>query len=1020
MYSRHPFRSRSHTNLKSVQAMSTNRVGPSPRLMKSSTCYGTPWTRRSLLPSLLAYLEPARIRENHMMRSILRSIVERRTWWAFLVLLGLDFVVSISVLFSTNQPISMQFGNNLQPFNPHEIARDVTISSWFPNNFGMPSPGYNMGILYVYLVQTIFQDPWSSQWVMIFTPFWLSSLTMFLFLSKGRLTDSATVLTAGGLVYTYNWLTLQYMGNHMMMYAYAAFPLVLLCAVRVTLDEGAWWVNSGLFAAALTLGTMFYTVAGVSYMLPFLLAGFLFWMILSRKSIYSIAKSLGTIVLGFGIFFVITLGFSLPVLLGVLTLGVAGYASSAKLVVPINDFLYYLNPYYFETYLPVQIAPLLVLTLPTSQGFLLAMGLLISFIGSLSLISSKERIKVMSIGLWISFLLSLLMATLIQQRSPLVQAIYGSIPFIWPINSADVYILFFGGLLSVLFAFGIQVVTQGTRRFCRMMASRRFLKILVVAIYVVGIFIMTSAPLLSRNAVLVRPESFTSGEVASSYPGYVRGLANSFNQERESAGPFRVLWVPQSNRVNFLMQSNDIYSDFAPSSIPSEVHQKIVTLASTIRNYQSYDIGRELALLGFRYVVVLRDASGEGPVRVSTGGIDTYLTGAPSSFESFFDSSTRDIQLVQRTQSYSVYVNKFVSQDWHGMLFATRDIQVLNSTPSILQDSSALGDDHQWGEWNARGNSSAAPTAHIAVTIDPSQPVNGSASLLWQITSGGDGKVDSGIWRWLSPPLNLSSRFLSMYLYGAGQKGLFNIILSTDDATDSYHNIAEWDIRDDFQGWSHVILSVDHPSRIYGAWNSTYVHGILIKYFGEGFAPYEQMNVRINQVIQFAPIPEEELNLESMQILAMSPTYAPTKFTVEVNAPSWLVFLQNYDSGWGAYVANGASDGKLDHVKAVGWANAFRVTGNGPTKVILIYEPQIQRDRLILLWSLGIVGLFLIPILSFLFRKNGTKDRMAKLFPIDTVRRLSRGGGPSPRGLVGKMKSNRFTVVEPRRSSEKE
>ena len=43
------------------------------------------------------------------------------------------------------------------------------------------------------------------------------------------------------------------------------------------------------------------------------------------------------------------------------------------------------------------------------------------------------------------------------------------------------------------------------------------------------------------------------------------------------------------------------------------------------------------------------------------------------------------------------------------------------------------------------------------------------------------------------------------------------------------------------------------------------------------------------------------LTFGQSRIVQMSPLYAPTQFVIEVQAPTWLVFLQNYRSGWDAY-----------------------------------------------------------------------------------------------------------------------
>ena len=47
-------------------------------------------------------------------------------------------------------------------------------------------------------------------------------------------------------------------------------------------------------------------------------------------------------------------------LAGLLNLGILGYSASAKLVVPVSNFITYLGPQYFDTYFPSALSPLLV------------------------------------------------------------------------------------------------------------------------------------------------------------------------------------------------------------------------------------------------------------------------------------------------------------------------------------------------------------------------------------------------------------------------------------------------------------------------------------------------------------------------------------------------------------------------------------------------------------------------------------------------------------------------------------
>jgi hypothetical protein len=897
-----------------------------------------------------------------------KGVAKRRILYSILILMALNLVISLAVLLSTNEPITMSFTNNLQPFNPPEIARDATISSWLPNSFGMPSPGYNMGILFLYSVEAVFQNLWVSQWVIIFAPFWISSVTMVLLLWKGNISHSMPVLIAGSLVFTYNWLTLQYMGNYMMMYMYATIPLIILSMVRISRNEGLWMLNAILLAVTLSLGTMFYNVAGMSYMLPFFVAGLIFWILSPNKTKVGTVKSIATLLAGFVLYIGLNLGSALPVLMGVLNKGVAGYAASAKFVVPTSNFIGYLQPNYFDSYLPSPISPFLSLTSPDANDFSIVGGLLILIVVILPLIFAKEKNRLLSISLWIPLLLAATMALLIHLRSSLVQIIYSSIPLIWPINGADIYLLIFAGLLSVLFALSLETVVALRAKITGFHTKVRHFKVTMLVSCSILIIVMVGTAMFTHDALLLKPQSFSNGDVGTLYPSYINELGDFFNEQRSSVGPFRVLWVPQSNRVNMLMQSNDVYSDFSPSGLNPELHSKIELLANSINTGETYDIGFQLALLGYRYIVVLRDASGEGPVTISQGSIDTYLTGAPANYERFLDNAGPDIKLVNRTQSYSVYLNEFPSEYWRGMLWATNDSDVLSGVrPPVYNTSYVFGDEQQWSAWNLLNQTAAAPTGRISIATDYTELINGSSSLNLSLTSGHDGRLDSGVWRSFEMPLNLTSKFLSSYIYGSGKQGQIHVILTSDEAVNSYNNISQWIVSDNFVGWKQITLPISTPQHKYGLWNDSKVTGVLVKYFDESLSPEETLNIRINKLAVFVLNPSPKLELSELRVLEISPTYAPSKYIVDVTAPCQLVFLQNYDLGWNAYICvDNKTTTQLEHLKALDWANAFNVSGMGEKRILLIYAPQDDRDRLLLTWSivapLAIIGPILYAV----------------------------------------------------------
>jgi hypothetical protein len=701
-------------------------------------------------------------------------------------------------------------------------------------------------------------------------------------------------------------------------------------------------------------------------MLPFLAVGILFWIFTPNKTVIRTLKSIAIMIGGFGLYILINLGFVLPVLMGLLHSGVANYAASAKFVVPTDNFLGYLKPFYFDSFFPNAISPFLTLNSSSETAFDIVIGLLILFATVLPLIFARKRNRALSVSLWVTFLLTMTMVLLIRVRSPLVQIIYGSFSLIWPINSVDIYLLIFAGLLSLMFALGLDTLLNLWERICLGRSKTGYFKIMALIACLVFIIAPVGAMMLNHNEELLNPQSFSTGAVGTPFPSYINELGNFFNIERANVGPFRVLWVPQSNRVNMVTQSNDVYSDFSLSGVTPGVHSKFELLVNTINSGNSNDVGFQLALLGYRYIVVLNDFQGDGSVLISSGSIDTYLTGAPASFEHYFDSAGPDIKLIQRTESYSLYLNDFPTEFWHGMLWATNSSDVLSYYSSPVYSTWAvLGNDSQWSSWNFFDNATVSPVSTISSDFDKTNAIKGSSSLKLNLIANEYGLVDSGIWRWFNSSLNLNSKYLSFGVYGTGKLGQIQIILSSNATSNFYNNTAQWSILDNFVGWKQIILPISAPDQKCGLWNASSVFGILVKYIDGNLNPSDKLSIELNQItFDFKTTPN--LYLSNLQVLQISPLYAPTKYVVDLSGPSQLVFLQNYSPDWHAYLYDDNKTGaELEHTEVFGWANAFNISVSGETRVILIYAPQADRDELLLAWSISAPMAIFCPIIYY-------------------------------------------------------
>ena len=89
-------------------------------------------------------------------------------------------------------------------------------------------------------------------------------------------------------------------------------PLALLVMVRISTRIGSWYTNAVALSLSFFVGTLFYTVAGLSYMLPLFISSFIFWLLISEKSKGKILAGVATLVSGFLMYVVESFGFTSP------------------------------------------------------------------------------------------------------------------------------------------------------------------------------------------------------------------------------------------------------------------------------------------------------------------------------------------------------------------------------------------------------------------------------------------------------------------------------------------------------------------------------------------------------------------------------------------------------------------------------------------------------------------------------------------------------------------------------------
>jgi hypothetical protein len=383
----------------------------------------------------------------------------------------------------------------------------------------------------------------------------------------------------------------------------------------------------------------------------------------------------------------LTLPFTFPPLLGVTTQGVLEYSRSSGFTVN-RDFLAYLRPGTFNEFLSWSSVPLLLTWRPTYPGapiLAIVHGYLVFSLVPLSLLSREESLRMLSVSLWVPSLAIIAFGALVRQSSGLVQLIYDSLPLLWPINGGDVYGIILVAMLSILLIVSLAVIMRARHGLLAGLdfweGSESVSKRSGKALLLVSIVLLSSVcfAFLEQSWLLTRPGALSDGELGSTYPKDLLELARRLDEERTILGPFRVLWIPQTNRVSAFTYANDPLSLLTMSGIKQlnpALLERFQFLTKAMAETKTAYVGTTLALLGYRYIVVLRDpfSWAEGPIRISEVSIDNYLTGDPGKFEAFFDIARGDVDLLERAPSYTLYRNKSTPENWYGSIWVTTNL----------------------------------------------------------------------------------------------------------------------------------------------------------------------------------------------------------------------------------------------------------------------------------------------------------------------------------------------------------
>lgn len=635
-------------------------------------------------------------------RGRIAGVIDRiRSNWSIIPPIILDLLVTISfILFSKGIPYFPN-GINLRPIDPSKSALDLLISTWSPANLG-ESAYPQSSILLVYLLQLVVQNEKIVVILIAVAPFWIATLSMWSFLIKTPFVANSVVISVGSIVYTYNWVTFFHTGDLIGIYPFCVAPLVLLFSYKIfERDRGWFWSVVGL-ALSLVIGTLIYPVIGVIFLLPILISSFLYAMLSRRKfRVTTLLKQLLGHVAALGLYILLLLPFTIYEFTDVLGSGVGGFAASNGFNV-LTNYVAYLDPQTFMHYFPFGLSTFLLLTSPLLDNPVRSLAILVAMTGFMSIISSDYRKK--SLGISITFMIVIFqfLVLLILDSSNAINILYQKIPLLVAINGFGAYSLVLGMLLGIVLPIGLDSAVCWIRANFREgpMFSTRIEKVagVIAIVFLIGISL---APVISQNFAIFNVATLgdppQTGPMSSVESAVIQNLSTYFNELRSQDGPFRVLWLPQSNALNEQLQVYDEISNLQFGAIASKpgLMEEFTNLLNSVN---TDNFARILEQLGYKYIVVLQEHT-SAPIYIDQSGVDRYLEGGSNNFINLLNNQT-NITTVADGAQYTIYENKLLSQANNSVFWESNGNQNITSS-SNLTPSQGTVDVINWGPYYA-------------------------------------------------------------------------------------------------------------------------------------------------------------------------------------------------------------------------------------------------------------------------------------------------------------------------------
>jgi hypothetical protein len=615
---------------------------------------------------------------------------------SFLCILAFDLGFSVLISLGTSGIIFFPNGTNFWPFRNPEMGLDLVRTAWVSTSLGTPNTIPSLPIFVISILELVLGTSALSQLVLVLAPFWVSTFFLAILVSKGYHVRSNFVIVAGALVYSLNWITISQIGDFTLVYVYAAAPIVLYYSLKLFKNEGNNFWNAIGLAIGLFLGCFATELIGIVFLVPaMLIAGIYRLATISKISDFLVfGRSILFFLLAFLFYLIMSLPFTIFSILGVFNQGVLGFSTEAGFHVNQN-YLQYVHPSVFMSYLPSNVSLFLLLTNPIPQSAIELLAVVVPIIAFFSIFSSDSDRRKLALSSSVLVLVLLALILLILEQSTLINTLYSKIVLLVPINGFWPYAILLGSIYGIIFPIGLETLLSFSNKLTRVISNNRKSLAKIFCLGVLMILALASIlPLISNNFFPSNVTNINAYEMGQGtqfglLSDYLPNLTNFFNSLTHGDNNFRVLYVPQVDMVNQLLLTYDPASDFQPGGLRSytgviEALQNLTTLLAEPTRTPSNGLAVLLAQFGFRYVVVLKDVVSQGVVNLDMSGTDAYISGSASYFIATLENSS-DIKSIENSLDYAIFEVDF-PDGWQPSMFFLSN--TLNTTASQENNSS--------------------------------------------------------------------------------------------------------------------------------------------------------------------------------------------------------------------------------------------------------------------------------------------------------------------------------------------